>query len=45
MVINRNTVDTTKFNRDVDLPFELRLKDLELAIQDIMTSSMMLIHI
>ena len=35
MAIYRNNVDITKFNRDAELPFELRIQDFELAIQDI----------
>lgn len=35
MAIYRNTVDTTKFNPDAKLPFELRIQDFELAIQDV----------
>lgn len=35
MAIVRNTVDNTKFNRGATLPFELRLKDFEIAMQDI----------
>jgi hypothetical protein len=35
MPIVRNTVDVSKFNRSVKLPFELRLKDFEIAIQDV----------
>lgn len=35
MQIFRNTVDNTKFNRDADLPFELRIQDFELAMQDV----------
>jgi len=35
MPIARNTVDLTKFNSAVKLPFELRLKDFEIAVQDI----------
>jgi hypothetical protein len=31
----RNTVDVGKFNKALKLPFELRLKDFELAIQDV----------
>lgn len=31
----RNEVDTSKFNRKAILPFELRLKDFELAMQDV----------
>jgi len=34
-VLQRNTVNTAKFNPEAKLPFELRLKDFELAIQDI----------
>ncbi len=35
MTIYRNTVDITKFNRDADLPFELRIQDFEMATQDV----------
>jgi hypothetical protein len=35
MKIARNMVDTTKFNEDSHLPYELRLKDFEIAMQDI----------
>ena len=35
MAIARNTFDLTKFNSAVKLPFELRLKDFEIAVQDI----------
>lgn len=35
MPIFRNTVDTTKFNSDARLPFELRTQDFELAMQDV----------
>lgn len=35
MTISRNHVDSTAFNSNAVLPFELRLKDFELAIQDI----------
>jgi hypothetical protein len=31
----RNQPDTTKFNHDSSLPFQLRLKDFELAMQDV----------
>ena len=34
-MLNRNTVNAEKFNSKAKLPFELRLKDFELAIQDI----------
>jgi len=33
--IIRNQPDPTKFNSDATLPFELRLKDFELAMQDV----------
>ncbi|HEX4074518.1 MAG TPA: hypothetical protein VHX49_03870 [Candidatus Acidoferrales bacterium] len=33
--IIRNQPDLTKFNSDATLPFELRLKDFELAMQDV----------
>ena len=35
MSIRRNSVDTTKFNQIAILPFELRLKDFEIAMQDV----------
>ena len=35
MSIYRNTVDNTKFNTDANLPFELRIQDFQLAIQDV----------
>ncbi len=34
-LIKRNIVDTSKFNRKAQLPYELRLKDFEMAMQDI----------
>lgn len=33
--ITRRTPDPEKFNPDLDLPYELRLKDFELAMQDV----------
>jgi len=35
MPVHRNTVDPQKFNAAATLPYELRLKDFEMAIQDI----------
>jgi hypothetical protein len=35
MPVIRNTVDPSKLNPDATLPFELRLKDFELAMQDV----------
>lgn len=35
MAIQRNTVDGTKFNTAAQLPYQLRLKDFELAMQDV----------
>jgi hypothetical protein len=35
MAIHRNQVDDTKFNRNAVLPFELRLKDFAMAMQDV----------
>ena len=35
MPISRNEVDSSKFNRNIELPFELRLKDFEIAMQDV----------
>lgn len=38
MTIPRNQVDETKFNRKAVLPFELRLKDFGMAMQDVYLS-------
>ena len=35
MAIRRNQVDETRFNRKAVLPFELRLKDFVMAMQDV----------
>jgi hypothetical protein len=35
MDVRRNIIDSTKFNMDAHLPYELRLKDFEIAMQDI----------
>jgi len=35
MPISRNTVDTTKFNKNAVLPYELRIQDFQLALQDV----------
>ena len=35
MPINRNIVDRTKFNDSIDLPFQLRIEDFQLAMQDV----------
>ena len=35
MSIRRATPDPSKFDRDIELPYELRLKDFELAMQDV----------
>ena len=35
MAIICNMIDSTKFNKDARLPYELRLKDFEIAMQDI----------
>jgi hypothetical protein len=35
MPVIRNTIDSTKLNSAATLPYELRLKDFELAMQDI----------
>ena len=35
MPISRNEVDSKKFNKSLALPYQLRLKDFELAMQDI----------
>jgi len=35
MPITRNEVDTAKFNRELPLPFELRLQDFQMAMQDV----------
>jgi hypothetical protein len=35
MAIIRNKVDIDKFNENANLPYELRLKDFEMAMQDV----------
>jgi hypothetical protein len=35
MRLSRNTIDISKFNRKAQLPYELRLKDFEMAMQDV----------
>lgn len=35
MALQRNTVESAKFNPKARLPYELRLKDFELAMQDV----------
>jgi hypothetical protein len=35
MPIVRNQPDLAKFNRDTDLPYELRIADFQLAVQDV----------
>ena len=35
MPINRNVVDRTKFNPLASLPYELRIRDFESAMQDV----------
>ena len=35
MAIARNAVDSSRFNKAADLPYELRLKDFEIAVQDV----------
>jgi hypothetical protein len=35
LAIVRNQADPSKFNQNANLPFELRLKDFELAMQDV----------
>ena len=35
MAIERNKVDTKAFNGDLKLPFELRLQDFQMAMQDV----------
>ena len=35
MPISRNVVDSSKFNRKAELPYELRHKDFEMAMQDV----------
>lgn len=35
MAITRNSLDRAKFNTGATLPFELRLKDFEIAMQDV----------
>lgn len=35
MTVHRNKVDETKFNESAELPYELRLEDFRMAMQDI----------
>ena len=35
MAIRRNTIDTSKFNKDAVLPYELRMEDFQMAMQDV----------
>jgi len=35
MPITRNIIDRSKFNNEAQLPYELRLKDFEMAMQDV----------
>jgi hypothetical protein len=35
MMVNRETVDPAAFNKNAALPFSLRLKDFEIAMQDV----------
>lgn len=35
MPLTRNTIDHARFNRSLSLPFELRLQDFQIAIQDV----------
>lgn len=35
MTMLRNSLDTSKFNRGLKLPFELRISDFEMAMQDV----------
>lgn len=35
MTLQRATPDPSKFNTEIELPYELRLKDFELALQDV----------
>ncbi|OHB66132.1 MAG: hypothetical protein A2Y77_15280 [Planctomycetes bacterium RBG_13_62_9] len=35
MTIRRTEVDVTKFNADAILPYELRLQDFQMAMQDV----------
>lgn len=34
-MIKRNAVDTSKFNQSAELPYELRLEDFQMAMQDV----------
>ncbi len=35
MPIKRNTVDVSKFNKEAQLPYELRRQDFQIAMQDV----------
>lgn len=35
MAIKRNVVDIAKFNKEAQLPYELRRQDFQIAMQDV----------
>jgi hypothetical protein len=35
MVMARNVVELSKFNDEAEMPYQLRLKDFEMAMQDV----------
>ena len=35
MKLDKATIDRSAFNKDVQLPYELRLADFEIAMQDV----------
>lgn len=35
MAIKRNVVDIAKFNKEAQLPYELRQQDFQIAMQDV----------
>jgi hypothetical protein len=35
MALHRNTLDPSKFNQDIELPYSLRLEDFKVAAQDV----------
>jgi len=41
MIVRRNQVDPTKFNVNARLPFQLRLNDFSMAMQDVYDFFMM----
>lgn len=41
MPVTRSEIDTSCFNSEIDLPYELRLQDFEMAMRDVYDFSTM----